>query len=237
MADESAEGVLAALQERLGYRFDDPALLEQALTHPTFARDQQLGATAHNQRLEFLGDSVLQTVLSEALFERYPEQREGLLSRWRSMLCKGETLVRLADELRLEPALRIGETERQTRGRARRLEDALEALIGALYLDAGWERARAVVLRLYGDLQQRLEATEARHNAKGRLQEYVQGLSPAPELSYHRLDATGPDHRRHYTVEVRIDDTPFGTGSGTSIKAAENAAANQAIERLDLQAP
>src|SRR3990167_823100 len=144
---KSAKPNLASLQRRLGHAFRDPALLKCALTHTSYLQDHP-EAGPPNQRLEFLGDAVLQLVLSEALFQQYPDDREGALSKRRSTLSKGRFLSRLAHDLGLHAVLQLGQSEEQTGGheRASILEDALEALVGAIYLDSDYATVRRVVL-------------------------------------------------------------------------------------------
>ncbi len=175
---ELMSGDLKRLQARIGYHFRVPANLERALTHASWLQDDP-SAPGNNQRLEFLGDSVLQLVLTEALFALFPEDREGDLTKRRSVLGKGAFLSGLAREIGLDACLRLGANEEATGGRGRdaALEDAFEALVGAVNVDGGLESARRVVLGIYGDLGLRLGALEDHANPKGRLQEIVQ---PAP---------------------------------------------------------
>src|SRR4051812_33107124 len=152
---------LDGLQARLGYQFKDRSLLELAVTHPSFLPEHP-EAPESNQRLEFLGDAVLQLVLTEELFRLFPEDREGPLSRRRASLAKGISLVILARELGIDASLRLGTSEENTGGRSRAssLEDAFEAIVGAVYLDSDMANTRRVVLALYGPLSERLNATE-----------------------------------------------------------------------------
>ncbi|HEY5228533.1 MAG TPA: ribonuclease III, partial [Opitutaceae bacterium] len=166
---------LEALQFRIGHRFSDPAVLERALTHSSWMQDHP-DAPGNNQRLEFLGDSVLQLVLTEALFSLYPDDREGELTKRRAVLGRGLFLSQLARDIGLDACLRLGVNEESSGGRSRdaALEDAFEALIGAVNLDGGFEAARRIVHGIYGDLRERLAAMEGAANPKGRLQEIVQ---------------------------------------------------------------
>jgi ribonuclease-3 len=223
---------LAALQTRLGHTFAGAALLLEAVTHPSFINENP-AAGPHNQRLEFLGDAVLQLIVTDALFARFPAEPEGALSRRRSILTKGRCLTQLALELGLDSALRLGGSENTPAGRKRpsNLEDAFEALVGALYLDSGLERCRALVLAAYGPLDPRLAAGDATDNPKGRLQELMQPLPAGLALRYETLQSGGPDHDREYTSRVHLGDRCLGEGRGASKKAAEEAAARQALER------
>ena len=224
---------LIELQQRLGYEFKNSDLLVCAVTHPSFVEKPPRTAE-HNQRLEFLGDAVLQLVLTESLFHRYPAEREGDLSRRRSALAKGAFLAQLARDLGLDACLRLGPSEQTSGGRDRasNLEDACEALFGAIYLDSDWATARRVMLGLFGDLHARLEAVGDLHNPKGRLQELVQPVHGNGLVRYEVVRTEGGDHERRFFVEVFFRDQPLGQGSGTSKKLAEEAAARAALETL-----
>jgi ribonuclease III len=224
---------LEALQERLKYSFRDATLLERALTHPSLLQDRP-EITESNQRLEFLGDAVLQLILSDALFNQFPAEREGPLSRRRSALANGVFLTQLARELGLDRCLRLAASEEATGGRTRAsaLEDAFEALVGALYLDSDLATAERIVLALYGDLSARLAVVEQVENPKGRLQELVQPEHGNNAVRYEVLGIKGEDHAREYEVAVFIRDRQLGTGRGPSKKVAEEAAARVALSRL-----
>jgi ribonuclease-3 len=228
MADKTVD--FTTLEERIGYSFNDKALLARALTHPSYLQGNT--PTEHNQRLEFLGDAVLGLVLAEALFAELPAEREGTLTRFRSMLAKGNQLALIAREIQIGKALRIGEAEDSmgVRDRPSILEDALEALIGAVYRDGGLEKARKLVLHLYGPLSARLDFQMDAHNPKGRLQEIHQPKLGNQSIEYRLVEESGPDHCKHFTVEVWIDGTCCGRGSGNSKKLAEEAAALEALD-------
>jgi ribonuclease-3 len=230
---DKSEPRLTALQLRLGYQFRDRALLLSALTHPSFLQDQP-GAGPGNQRLEFLGDSVLQLILSEALFQLYPDEREGALSKRRATLTKGRFLSQLARDLELDAALRLGQSEEQTGGRQRAstLEDAFEALIGAVYLDSDFATVRRIVLGWYGSLPVRLAALLGEDNPKGRLQELVQPVHGNRALRYEVTHTAGAPHEREYEVNVHLHDRLLGSGRGSSKKLAEEAAARAALGPL-----
>lgn len=220
------------LQTRLAYTFRDSSLLERALTHSSFLPDHP-GAES-NQRLEFLGDAVLQLVLTDALFQLFPADREGLLSKRRAALANGPFLAQLARELGLDASLRLGTSEESTGGRTRSsaLEDAFEALLGAIYLDSDLPTVRRIVLALYGDFSTRLATTEDTGNPKGRLQELVQPDHGNHALRYVVLRTEGEDHARQYEVAVFLLDRQLGTGRGPSKKLAEEAAAHAALDTL-----
>lgn len=231
--DTRDSGPLDLLQSRIGHRFADRDLLLRAVTHMSYLQDHP-EVPENNQRLEFLGDAVLQLVLAEALFSLYPSEREGNLTRRRAMLAKGSFLAALAREIDVPPCLRLGQSEETTGGRNRSaaLEDALEAVVGAVYVDAGWDRCRTVVLGLYGDLPARLAGLEDFENPKGRLQELVQPALGNEALRYALLGATGEEHARTFESGVYLLDRLLGSGSGSSKKAAEEAAARAALQLL-----
>jgi ribonuclease-3 len=220
------------LQAHLGYTFRQPNLLELAITHPSFLPENPDAEC--NQRLEFLGDAVVQLVLTEALFQLFPAEREGVLSKRRAALANGTFLARLSREIGLDACLRLGTSEESTGGRLRAaaLEDAFEALIGAIYLDAEFSTARRVMLAVYGSLHERLAAVESAENPKGRLQEIVQPAHGNGALRYEVVRTDGADHAREYEVTVFLQDRPLGTGRGTSKKLAEESAAHAALKNL-----
>jgi ribonuclease-3 len=228
---------LAALQQRLGYEFRAGALLVEALTHPSYLQDHP-AAGPHNQRLEFLGDTVLQFILTEALFHEFTAEREGVLSRRRAVLSKGGFLTQMARDLGVDAALRLSKSEEDTggRGRASILEDGFEALIGALYLDSDLATTRERVLAWYGPLASRLGASEDAENPKGRLQELIQPQHGNSALRYEVASTSGPKHAREFTVAVFLNDRQLGTGTGPSKKVAEEVAARAALTVLRAEA-
>ncbi len=213
---------------QLGFTFSDPALLTQALTHRSASR-------TNNERLEFLGDSVLSTIISEALFARFPKASEGDLSRARARLVRGVTLARLAGELGFMGAVLLGPGERKSGGQRRQsiLADALEAVIGAIYLEAGYVSCRQVVLSWFETRLDTLPAPEALKDAKTRLQEYLQQRGrPLPE--YQLLSAEGADHAKVFRVRCMLDGDPNGhEASGSSRRKAEQTAAGLALNHLE----
>jgi ribonuclease-3 len=237
-APDPADPPLAALQQRLGYRFRDPALLERAVTHSSLLQDHP-EITESNQRMEFLGDAVLQLILTEALFTLFPSEREGPLSRRRAALANGTFLTQLATEIGLDGCLRLAASEEATGGRTRAssLEDAFEALVGAIFLDSDFAAARRVVLALYGNLESRLAVVEHVENPKGRLQELVQPEYGNNAVRYQVMGINGEDHAREYEVAVFIKDRQLGSGRGTSKKLAEEAAAREALAALQARRP
>lgn len=231
---ESSPSPFALLQARIAYTFRDPTWLERAVTHPSLLQDRP-EVTESNQRMEFLGDAVLQLVLTEALFNLFPAEREGMLSKRRATLANGPFLTRLAREIGLDVCLQLGASEESTggRGRASNLEDAFEALAGALYLDSDFATARRVLLAIYGDLPARLEGTDMSENPKGRLQELIQATQGNNALRYDVSGITGEDHAREYEVQVYLHDRALGSGRGPSKKLAEEAAARVALAHLE----
>jgi ribonuclease III len=225
---------LTALQSRLGYEFRNPALLLEALTHASFAQEDPAGGP-HNQRLEFLGDAVLHFILTDALFRASTAaEREGVLSRRRAILSKGGFLTQLARDLQLDSGLRLSKGEEETGGRTRAssLEDAFEALVGAIYLDSDLATTQRVVLAWYGPLEVRLARADDAENPKGRLQELVQPEHGNIALKYEVLATSGPRHARVFEVAVILNDEQLGTGTGPSKKVAEEVAARAALVTL-----
>ncbi|MCL2523924.1 MAG: ribonuclease III [Betaproteobacteria bacterium] len=216
-----------SIAARLGHRFADPNLLRTALTHRSFG-------TPNNERLEFLGDGILDCVIAAALYARFPDLPEGDLSRLRANLVRQDTLHRLALDLELGAALRLGEGELKSGGAQRPsiLADALEALFGAIYLDAGFEPAAATVLRLYAPLLDALIPGKAGKDAKTGLQEWLQGRKkPLPR--YLLLETSGAAHAQSFTVACELADPPLRTqGRGGSRRVAEQDAAEKALEAL-----
>lgn len=218
---------IALLLNRLGCEFSDFTLAERALTHRSFEGP-------NNERLEFLGDSILNFIIAEELYQRFPRAQEGDLSRMRARLVKGETLADIAREHQLGDCLRLGPGELKSGGHRREsiLADALEALIGAIYLDAGIERCRALVLAWYQQRLAQVVPGEVNKDAKTRLQEMLQGRG-LPLPVYHLLDTRGEAHRQLFEVACEVPSLQARfIGSGGSRRAAEQAAAEAAIARL-----
>ncbi|MGA8879274.1 MAG: ribonuclease III [Azonexus sp.] len=219
--------VLSTLTAALGHSFADRALLQTALTHRSFG-------VSNNERLEFIGDGVLNCVIAIALFRRYPDLAEGDLSRMRANLVRQDALHRLAVALNLGDSLRLGEGELKSGGNQRPsiLADAVEALIGAVYLDAGFEAAQAVIARLYLPLFDVLSSGPVTKDAKTSLQEWLQGRKkPLPR--YHLIEASGAAHEQRFEVACEIENPALRTtGQGSSRRLAEQAAADRALKAL-----
>ena len=224
---------MAALQQRIGYTFRTPGLLTEALTHGSFLQENPNDG-AHNQRLEFLGDAVLHFIITDSLYRESTIEREGILSRRRAILSKGEFLSRLARDLGLDSCLRLSKSEDDSGGRNRSsiLEDAFEALVGAVYLDSDLPTTRTVVLAWYGPLADRVLPAEDAENPKGRLQEIIQPLHGNVALRYDVIATTGPRHAREFEVAVYLNEEKLGAGRGTSKKMAEEEAARAALTVL-----
>ncbi len=216
------------LERKLGHQFVDVELLNLALTHRS-------AGSRNNERLEFLGDSIVNHVVAEALYHKFPQAHEGDLSRLRASLVKGETLAHLATDLGLGDHLVLGSGERKSGGRRRAsiLADALEAVAGAILLDADLDSCRRCVLSWYGQRLQALSIEDVAKDPKTRLQEFLQGKGrPLPE--YELLGVLGDDHNQRFHVACRVVKPALVVeGSGTSRRKAEQAAANEALERLE----
>jgi ribonuclease III len=223
---------LAAFQTRLGFQFRDEELLRLAITHPSIAHESGV-ATAHNQRLEFLGDAVLQLVLTRELYERFPGSDEGPLTKARARLVNRRSLAEHARALGLGAYLILGRGEETHGGRERSstLADAFEALLGAIFLDGGFDAACEFILREFGGAFGVVSALPTIDNPKGELQELLQARSPeSPE--YRVISATGPDHDRVFECTVHHGGEELARGSGKSKKAAESDAALAALKKL-----
>ncbi|MEO8440161.1 MAG: ribonuclease III [Spartobacteria bacterium] len=218
-----------ALEERIGYKFQNPRLLTEALTHPSLIHEKR-GPQFDNQRLEFLGDAVLQLVITEHLFARYSEAGEGRLTTRRSRLVSRESLKVRAAALDLGQHLLMGRGEDASGGRQRdsTLGDAFEALLGAIYLDSDLETVRRFILAEMKDDLERLEEEPLEVNPKGQLQELLQAISPRSPV-YELLSQEGREHERIFQVRVVWENLPLGEGSGRSKKQAESAAALAAL--------
>jgi ribonuclease-3 len=227
----------AALADRLGLPVGESDLLEQALVHTSWLHEHPDANTGHNERLEFLGDAVVNLAISEALFAAHPGDDEGMLSARRASIVSTVGLARLAGRIDLGPFLFLGEGESQRGGRRRPsiLASAFEALAGALYLDIGFDLTRDWLLSIAAPEISLDAPLSSLKSPKSRLQEHTQRRTGSrPE--YRVLDATGPDHEKLFQVEVLVDGRPLGVGVGPSRRVAETAAAQRAIETLRTEA-
>ena len=218
------------LEEKLGYTFQNRALLENALTHSSYANENKHTGAQSNERLEFLGDSVLGMVTADYLYRVHPDLPEGDLTRTRAALvCEG-SLVEVAQQLELGTYLKLGKGEDAGGGRERPsiVADAVEAVLAAVYLDGGIGSARKIIQRFILD---REEEKSGSRDYKTALQELVQRES-GQVLAYRLVGSTGPDHAKRFQVEVELNGAPVGAGEGRSKKEAEQVAAKAAIAKL-----
>ena len=221
---------MEALEEKLGYRFTNRAFLENALTHSSYANENKAKGLQSNERLEFLGDSVLGMVVADYLFRTHPDLPEGDLTRTRAALvCEG-SLVEVAQCLELGAYLKLGKGEEAGGGRERPsiIADAVEAVLAAVYLDGGIGSARKLIQKFILDREAEKSASR---DYKTALQELVQRES-GQVLAYRLVGSTGPDHAKRFQVEVELNGAPVGAGEGRSKKEAEQMAAKAAIAKL-----
>lgn len=224
---------LETLEERIGYCFRDTMLLKQAVTHSSFTNEQKINRTEDYERLEFLGDAVLELVSSEFLFHEHKKLPEGELTKLRaSMVCE-PALAFCARDLELGQFMRLGKGEELTGGREREsiTSDAMEALIGAIYLDGGMEPAKAFINRF---ILSDLENKQLFYDSKSNLQELIQGVLKK-DFRYELLEENGPEHNKTFAVEVIMEDKSLGRGLGRTKKAAEQQAAYEALLSLKEQ--
>ena len=228
--EAGAEGA-AVLAERLGHTFGDLSLLQHALAHRSWCGEQDGGAPS-NERLEFLGDAVLGLVVAGYTFEHYPEFAEGKLAKVRSAVVNARVLAQVAGRLGIGEVLLLGRGEEGSGGRTKAsiLADAFEAILGAVYLDAGWEPAQQLVLRELGDAIARAGEEPDDFDHKSRLQE--KAVRDGEGTPRYVVEGSGPDHDRAYVAEVYLGGTLRGTGEGRSKKDAEQEAARAAWEEL-----
>jgi len=218
----------SVLEKRIGHHFAHAALLQQALTHRSYG-------SPHNERLEFLGDGVLDCAIAEELFLRFPDSSEGELTRLRASLVREAALAAVAHGIGLSEFLRLGEGEAASGGarRASILADALEAIFGAAFLDGGYTAARAAIRHTFGGALERMDAASPLKDAKTRLQEYLQGRrQKLPQ--YHVASTKGAAHKQTFEVECVVDELKLAaTGSGSSRRAAEQQAAENMLKLLE----
>jgi ribonuclease-3 len=228
---------LEHFQSDLGYQFRDVGVLRLALTHPSVAHESGV-ALQHNQRLEFLGDAVLQLTLTKELYDKFPTLDEGPLTKARAQIVNSRALAEHARRIHLGEHLIMSKGEEQSGGRARisALADGFEALVGAIFLDGGFAAAREFILRQYRERFGELEVLPNLENPKGELQELLQALS-AGSPQYELVSLTGPDHDREFECVVHHQGTELGRGKGKSKKAAESQAALGALHHLRAKQP
>ncbi len=221
---------METIETRIGYQFTNPTLLEEALTHPSLAYETKR-PRSDNQRLEYLGDAVIQLIFTTELYHLFPKFSEGKLTKLRSRLVSKEALFRFAETINLGESLRLGKGEESSGGRERasNLADAMEALAGAIYLDGGLEPARAFILNNFGRFIEEIAKEPGENNPKGELQEQLQALSPSSP-SYRIVSQEGPDHEKVFVSEVTWEGLNLGRGKGSSKKEAEVSAASVALK-------
>jgi len=224
---------LAALQQTLGISFNDSSLLERALVHSSYINENPSLAPTSNERLEFLGDAALGLIVAEKLYRDFPDCDEGEMTRLRAALIRGDTLARMARAIRLGNYLYLGKGEEASGGRNKpaNLAGALEAVIGAIFLDQGSAITRDFILRLLNTELQKVVSQGAGVDYKSQLQELIQAREQQTPV-YRVIKTIGPDHDKRFTVEVRVGDTVLGKGSGKGKKAAETEAARSALEQF-----
>lgn len=222
--------LLEKLEERISYHFRNRNLLKQAVTHSSYSNEKRMSKLANNERLEFLGDAVLEVISSEFIFKKYKQMDEGEMTKLRASLVCEQSLASCAREIELGKFLLLGKGEMNTGGRERDsiLSDALESVIGAIYLDGGFTSAKEFV---EGLVLSDIEGKQLFYDSKTILQEVVQSQYKEI-LHYELIGEVGPDHDKTFTVAVFIGDKELGTGSGRTKKAAEHEAAYQAILML-----
>ena len=219
------------LEKTIQYSFSDPELLQTALTHSSFSREN--AGTTCNERLEFIGDAFFDAIIGEKLFELFPEKEEGFLSRVRASLVCEKSLAQIARKLDLGSCLRLGHGEEKAHGREKEsiLADAMEAVIGAIYMDGGFETVQDVVLRLFA---QPIEEARKGHyiitDYKTALQEKLQAQGSV-EIRYELIGESGPDHDKTFHTQVVVNGKPQTKGTGKNKKQAEQDAARQLLER------
>ena len=229
---EDFSSKLKQIQEAIHYAFDDLTLLETAVTHKSYVNETP-GGLADNQRLEFLGDAVLGLVVAETLMKRLITEQEGILTKWRAALVNEGSLAEIGRSISLGDALRLGHGERMNNGQDRTstLSDAVESLIGAVYLDGGFSAAKQTVLTLFAEKLDDVEEGAEPLDAKGALQEILQATQSYSPV-YRLVSEEGPDHAKVFEVAISVNDTIIGTGRGRSKKEAEKNAAKKALAEV-----
>lgn len=222
------------IQKKIGYSFRDSSLLETALTHSSFSREQE-GNISHNERLEFLGDAFLDAIIGEELYRLFPDKGEGFLSRTRAALVCEKALVERAREIDLGKYIRLGYGEEKSGGRTRKsiLADAVEAVIGAVYLDGGYDAVKKMVLVLFDKAIKDAEKGKlAVTDYKTRLQEILQAEGILiDKVKYVDAGESGPDHEKIFTARLEINGIAEAEGTGKSKKQAQQNAAKEALKR------
>lgn len=235
MSQEIPRDALRTLQIGIHYEFKQVKLLIQALTHTSHANEH---GSEHNERLEFLGDAVLELSVSSALFSRFPDAQEGHLTRMRSAMVSEDALARVAERIDLGAMVRLGRGEESQGGRTKKsvLSDALEAVLGAVFLDGGLDAAATCVNFLFEGYWPSLPSSFRPRDCKSRLQEYTQHIWKE-RPTYTLQDSHGPEHSKRYTIVVTLPDGSETVCEGASIRKAEQGAAERAIQELEQRYP
>ena len=220
-----------ALEQKINYQFSDSSLLQHALTHSSYANEMRMSKECNNERLEFLGDAVLELVTSEYVYQEYKELSEGDLTKLRASIVCEQTLSSCARDLKLGEYLFLGKGEDASGGRIREsiLSDALEAIIGAIYLDGGFTNAKEFIQNF---ILSSIKNKELFFDSKTILQEIIQNENNKQKIRYKLISEEGPDHNKTFTIAVFIGNDQIGIGMGRTKKAAEQEAASQAILKL-----
>ncbi len=227
------EDLVSALQKIISYNFIDPKTLLEAITHKSFANENRELRLPDNERLEFLGDAVLHLLISDHLIKNYPELPEGDLSKLRATIVSEPSLFKIAKRIDLGDYILLGRGEEHTGGRGKSsiLANALEAIIAAIYLDGGMEKARAFVMSYFVPEIKNAMEQRISHDYKTDLQEHCQGFNlTLPK--YRVVKETGPDHQKTFEIEILINSKTYGSGVGRTKKEAEQRAAEEALKRL-----
>lgn len=229
------EAATAKFLQEAGLSFNRSDLYDTALTHSSWTFERGLDKNCCNERLEFLGDAVLELVVSGYVYNLEPPLDEGHMTKLRSLLIREETLARMAKDINLGEALRVGNGEERSGGRnkASNLANAFEALLAAIYLDQGFDAVSHFLEPLLAPYFELAKMGKLRYDYKSSLQELVQAWPEAPRISYRLLSEEGPAHARIFSVELCLDDKPIASGSGSSKKEAEQAASAQALVILE----
>ncbi len=222
-----SEDRLRELEQKIGYCFQDKQLLKQAVTHSSYSNEQKINKSGNYERLEFLGDAVLELVSSDFIYHAHPDMAEGQMTKYRASLVCEPALAFCARQIGLETYILLGRGEEATGGRGRDsiISDVMEAVIGAIYSDSGMEEAKAYIHRF---ILSDLEHKQLFYDAKTVLQEEVQKDNKG-KLHYELVREEGPEHDKHFVVDAMVDDVKVGSGSGHSKKAAEQKAAYEAL--------
>ena len=226
-----SEASVSLLENKLEYKFNNPSLLLQAITHSSYANEMKMSKESNNERLEFLGDAVLELITSEYVYNKYKDLPEGDLTKLRAGMVCEQTLSSCAKDLNIGDFLLLGKGEDNSGGRTRDsiLSDALEAIIGAIYLDGGFTSAKEFVQK---KILNQIEDKELFFDSKTILQEIIQNENHKQKIRYKLISEEGPDHNKSFTIALYVGNKQYGCGVGRTKKAAEQEAALQAIKKL-----